>query len=124
MQYMLMFYDTADNQAIPTDAAAKHTYFGAWGAYMGALQAAGVAINGHGLQLSHTATTVRLSGGKRQVQDGPFADSKEQLGGYFVIEVTSLDEALEWAARSPAAITGAVEVRPVMPPAPTAAGGA
>lgn len=61
----------------------------------------------------HTATTVRLRDGKRQVQDGPFAESKEQLGGYFIIEVPNLDVALEWAAQNPAATRGAVEVRPI-----------
>lgn len=57
---------------------------------------------------------MRLKGGKRQVQDGPFADTKEQLGGYIVLELPSLDAALDWAARCPAAATGAVEVRPVL----------
>jgi hypothetical protein len=60
-----------------------------------------------------TGTTLRVRGDKRQVQDGPFADTKEQLGGYFVIEVPDLDSALEWAARAPCASTGGVEVRPV-----------
>jgi hypothetical protein len=114
MQFMLLFYNTAENQTPPTDPVAAQAYFGAWGAYMGALKEAGVSINGDGLKPPHTATTLRVRNGKRQVQDGPFADSKEQLGGYFVIEVESLDEALEWAARSPTAPTGAVEVRPVM----------
>ena len=79
-----------------------------------------MAVNGHGLQLPHTATTLRQRDGQRQVQDGPFADSKEQLGGYFVIDVPRLDDALEWAARCPTAATGAVEVRPVMSPPPHA----
>lgn len=116
MHYMLTFYNTAENLAGPTDPVAKQAYYGAWGAYMGAMQAAGAYVNGHGLQPPHTATTLRMNGGKRQVQDGPFADSKEQLGGYFVIDVPSLDDALEWAARSPAAATGAVEVRPTLLP--------
>jgi hypothetical protein len=79
---------------------------------------AGVIVNGDGLQGPHTATTVRIRDGKRLVQDGPFADAKEQLGGYFVIEVPDLDTALEWAARAPSAATASVEVRPVMPPMP------
>jgi hypothetical protein len=118
MQYMLMFFDSAENQTPPTDPAQAKAYFGAWMAYVGALQASGVAVSGHGLQSRLTATTVRLRGNARQVQDGPFADTKEQLGGYFVIDVPNLDDALEWAARCPAAVTGAVEVRPVvLPPA-------
>jgi hypothetical protein len=118
MQYMLMFFDTAENQTVPSDPVQAKAYMGAWGAYIGALHASGVAVNGHGLQSRATATTLRLRQGGRQVQDGPFADTKEQLGGYFVIDVPTLDEALEWAARCPVAVTGAVEVRPVlMPPA-------
>jgi hypothetical protein len=118
MQYMLMFYNTAENQTPPTDPVQAQAYFGAWGAYMGAMKASGVMVNGDGLQPPHTATTVKMRDGKRQVQDGPFADSKEQLGGYFVIDVPTLDAALEWAARSPTAPTGTVEVRPVMMAAP------
>lgn len=116
MQYMLTFYTATQSPDAPVDPAARQAYLGAWGAYMGAMKGAGVMVNGHGLQPPHTATTVRIVGGKRQVQDGPFADSKEQLGGYFVIEVATLDDALEWAARSPAAAIGAVEVRPVLVP--------
>jgi hypothetical protein len=67
---------------------------------------------------SSTATTVRAVGGKTQVLDGPFADSKEQLGGYFIIEAKNLDEAIAWASRCPASQHGVVEVRPIvaMPP--------
>jgi len=67
------------------------------------------------LQPPETGTTVRLKDGKRRVQDGPFADTKEQLGGFTILELPSLDAALEWAARCPAASIGAVEVRPVSP---------
>jgi hypothetical protein len=80
------------------------------------LQAAGIVVAGHGLQAPSTATTLSIRGEKRYIQDGPFADSKEQLGGYYVINVPSLDVALEWAARSPTAATGKVEVRPVLAP--------
>jgi len=78
--------------------------------------AAGVMVKGDGLQSPMLATTVRVIDGKRQVQDGPFADSKEQLGGYFIIEVPDLDTALDWAARAPSAVSASVEVRPVLPP--------
>ena len=70
--------------------------------------------SGNGLQPPDTATTVRLRDGKRHVQDGPYADSKEQLGGYFILDVPGLDVALDWAARCPAAPDGSVEIRPVM----------
>lgn len=112
MKYMLMFYDTlANTWPAPADMQA---HYGAWGAYAGAMGQAGIVVAGHGLQAPHTATTLRLRDGVRQVQDGPFADSKEQLGGYFVIDVPTLDDALAWAARSPTAAAGTVEVRPVL----------
>jgi hypothetical protein len=116
MQFMLIFRQPAEEFTKLEDPAKAGAYFGAWQAYMGALAQSGAIVNGHGLMPPHTATMVRLRDGKRHVQDGPFADTKEHLGGYFVIEVPSLDEALEWAVRSPASSTGSTEVRPVMPP--------
>jgi hypothetical protein len=68
-----------------------------------------------GLQGPDDATTVRVQAGQRVVHDGPFADAKEQLGGYFVIEVDTLDEALAWAERCPSATYASVEVRPILP---------
>jgi hypothetical protein len=116
MQYMIIFSETETEFAQRTDPHASGAYWGAWGAYIGALQAAGITLSGNGLQPPHTATTVRVRDGKRHVQDGPFADSKEQLAGYFIIEVPDLDTALDWAARAPSASYASVEVRPVMPP--------
>lgn len=116
MQYMLIFTETSDDFAARADSARSESYWGGWNAYIGALAQAGVIVNGDGLQPPETAATVRVRGGQRIVEDGPFADSKEQLAGYFVIEVADLDAALEWAARSPAASSASVEVRPVMPP--------
>lgn len=120
MQYMLMYQETAEDFAQRADTKAAPDYWGAWNAYIGAMMVAGVVVSGNGLQPPHTSTTVRLRVGKRQVQDGPFADTHEHLGGYFVIEVPSLDDALEWAARAPCASTGSTEVRPVLPPPPGA----
>jgi len=116
MQYMLIFTEPASEFAKRTDSELSGPYWGGWNAYIGALSQAGVIVSGNGLQPPETATTVRVRDGKRVVHDGPFADAKEQLGGYFIIEVPDLDAALEWAARSPSASCGAVEVRPVMPP--------
>jgi hypothetical protein len=79
---------------------------------MQAVRDAGVFTGGAGLEAPDTATTVRVQGGKRLVQDGPYADTKEQLGGFFVIEVPDLDTAPDWAARYPAGSDGLVEVRP------------
>ena len=118
MQYMLVFQEPSidfDKRNDPATAAAHH---GAWGAYIGNIRGSGVVINGHGLLPPHTGSTVRVRDGKRLVQDGPFAEAKEHLGGYFVIEVASLDEALSWAEKAPCAVTGSVEVRPVLPPMP------
>lgn len=89
----------------------------AFGAYIGSLKEAGVFVDTDWLQPSLTATTISLKSGKRRVQDGPYADSKEQLGGYFVIEVENLDVALDWAAQCPSAQYGIVEVRPSAFPA-------
>ncbi|WP_404313326.1 YciI family protein [Agrococcus terreus] len=80
--------------------------------YAATLHAAGVLVSGEVLQPSHATTTLREVDGALRVQDGPFADSKEQLGGTFVIEVADLDAAIEWAKRAPSVGWGAVEVRP------------
>jgi hypothetical protein len=113
MQYVLLIYET------PADFARRGsdpTYVGAWRAYYKAVVEAGIYVpGGNPLDAPETATTVRQRGGERLVQDGPHASSKEQLGGYMLLELPSLDAALEWAARCPAASYGAVEVRPVVP---------
>jgi len=114
MQYTILVNETAADFARRSSAEAP-VYWGAYMAYNAALAAAGVFVGGAGLQAPATGTTVRLRAGARQVQDGPFADTKEQLGGYYVIEVPHLDAALEWAAKCPAAATGSVEVRPHVP---------
>lgn len=115
MQYMIMFYENADTLACRTDARAPE-YFAGWNAYIQALSQSGIVRGGNGLQGPETATSLRLRNGERQLHDGPFADTKEQLGGYFIIEVAHLDEALAWAARAPCTSGGGVEVRPVMVP--------
>jgi hypothetical protein len=113
MKYTVLIYEREADFKARTDEARKGTYWGAYRAYTQALQEAGVMIGGAALEPPAMATTVRQQQGKRQVQDGPFAETKEQLGGYYVIEVPDLDKALEWAARCPAAASGgAVEVRP------------
>ena len=96
-----------------TECGRKRSYVGAWRAYYKALVEAGVYVGGDPLQPPETGTTVRLKDGKRRVQDGPFADAKEQLGGFTILELPSLDAAIDWAARCPAASIGAVEVRPL-----------
>lgn len=116
MHFMLMLNETEADFAARTDPARSATYWGGWTAFIGAMAQAGVIVKGDGLQGPMLATTLRLTDGKRHVQDGPFAASREQLGGYFVIDVPDLDTALDWAARAPCAATGSVEIRPVLPP--------
>jgi len=112
MKFTILVYESDTEFGARTDARKKDAYWGAYRAYTKALTDAGVMIGGAGLEPPRRGTTIRHHGGKRQVQDGPYAEAKEQLGGYYVIEVPDLDKALEWAARCPAASSGAVEVRP------------
>jgi len=112
MKYTILVYENTADFTARTDDSRRDAYWGAYRAYTKALADAGVMVGGAGLQPPPLATTVRLRDGKRQVQDGPFADTKEQLGGYYVIEVPGLDQALDWAARCPSASSGSVEVRP------------
>ncbi len=120
MQYMLIFKEPSADFAARDTPERAGPYWGAWTAYIGAMTQAGIIVSGNALQPPHTGTVVRIRDGARTltdagtVQDGPFADSKELLGGYFIIEVPDLDAALEWAARSPCAATGSTEVRPVL----------
>lgn len=102
------------NYANEQDYASGKIHPPAFAAYAQALSEAGIMVAATGLQPSRTATTVRNHNGQRNVQDGPFADTKEQLGGIYVIDVPDLDTALEWAARNPAASLAGVEVRPII----------
>lgn len=118
MQYTLLFAEPAEEFAKRDNPDLAPAYWGAWGSYVQAVEASGIVVNGAGLQPPSTATMLRIRDGKRQIHDGPYPESKEILGGFFVIEVASLDVALEWAAKSPAAQSGSVEIRPVLPPPP------
>jgi hypothetical protein len=112
MQYLLMLY--ANEKAWPTFTEEQQEQgMAAYTAYTEALERAGVLRSVNRLQPSSAATTVRATDGKSQVLDGPYADSKEQIGGYYLIEVPDLDAALSWAARCPGADHGVVEVRPI-----------
>jgi hypothetical protein len=93
--------------------AATSQMMAAYTAYTEAMAGAGVLRAGNRLRASTTATTVRAADGKTRVLDGPYADTREQLGGYYLIEVPDLDAALAWAARCPGAAHGVIEVRPV-----------
>lgn len=114
MKFAILVMERESDFAARSDPSRLQAYWGAYAAYAEALAKAGVAAGGNALQPPATATTLRLRDGKRTVQDGPFADTKELLGGMFVIDVPSLDAALEWAAKCPAVAWGCVEVRPIL----------
>ncbi len=118
MDYMLIFAEDDEHFAARTNEQAPE-YWAEWNAYLGELSNSGVVKYGAGLESPDTSSTVRVRDGVRAVEDGPFAESKENLGGFFVIDVPDLDVALDWAAKSPSARYGSAEVRPVMagPPA-------
>ena len=114
MNYMLLligdesgFEDRSDEERAATMRL--------WDEYTTALVEAGAFVSGEGLQPSTTATQMRLDGGDRILTDGPFADTKEQVGGFYVIDCKDLDEAIDWAAKLPSALGGWVtEIRPVI----------
>ena len=114
MQYMILIYQ---NEAARKGATEKQLseVMGAYMAYTKALKESGVWLAGDRLAPSSTGTTIRLEGGSTKVLNGPYAETKEQLGGYYLIEAPDLDAALTWAARCPGAQYGVLEVRPVAP---------
>lgn len=113
MQYMLLVYWTEAEHAAASDEQ-KAQSFAAYTAYAEALRQAGALVTSSGLQPSSTATIVRAPEGRASLWDGPYVESKEQLGGYFVIDVPDLDAAIAWAMRCPGAERYAVEIRPLM----------
>ena len=113
MQYLLMIYrNEADLGKM--DAAARKAMTAEYGAFTQSIIQSGHFKAGDGLQPTSTATTIRVRDGKTLTTDGPFAETREQLGGYYLIEAKDLDTALSIAARVPGARTGSIEVRPVM----------
>lgn len=112
MKYLLqIFANETEENAIPE--AEMGAMMEAYGAYTEALVKAGALLGGERLRPVSDATSVRVRGGKTEVLDGPFAETREQLGGYYLIEAPDLDAALAWAARCPSASYGTIEVRPV-----------
>jgi hypothetical protein len=108
---LLIYGDEAAGLAM--DEAQQEASMQEWFAYTMEMAEAGVMLAGDPLQESATATTVRLRGGEALTTDGPFAETKEVLGGYYVLDVPDLDAAVQWAAKCPAARDGAIELRPV-----------
>jgi hypothetical protein len=112
MKYALLFHESQEH----FDRRKQPGFMDAWMAYIQTIQESGIFSTGAGLLPPETATMVSVRNGKRQVHDGPYAETKEFLGGLVVIDAPNLDVALEWAARSPAAGYSSVEVRPVLTP--------
>jgi hypothetical protein len=112
MQYLLMIYE---NEAQSTDLspAQKGAMFAEYGEFTRAIKASGHFRAGDALQPTAKATTVRVREGKNLVTDGPFAETREQLGGYYLVEAADLDEAIALAARIPGARSGSIEIRPI-----------
>ena len=113
MQYMLLIYGSGDSWQTLTPEQ-QQEIGAAYFAFTEELQAAGKMVGGDALQPITTATSVRVRNGETLTTDGPFAETKEVLGGYYLIDVDTLDEALEWAAKIPGAAHGTIEVRPVV----------
>jgi hypothetical protein len=113
MQFTFMFYESPEDFAARKDPAKQEEYLAGWSHYVHALLESGVVVSGFGLHDPETAATVLHRNGEMFVEDGPFSETKEQIGGLFVIDVPDLETALEWAARGP---VNAVEVRENLPP--------
>lgn len=112
MRYMLMINnDEAAMATMPVEKAQQMS--AAYNAYTEALKESGAWLAGERLRPTQATTSVRIADGKTNVIDGPYADTKEQLAGFYMIEAADIDTAIEWAARCPAASTGTVELRPI-----------
>jgi len=115
MQYLLLIYgnESKASEYHPTPES-QQAYMGEYFKFTSDLKEAGAMLGGEALQPTATASTVRVRDGKALHTDGPFAETKEQLGGFYFIEADNLDEALKWAAQIPTVRTGCVEVRPII----------
>ena len=117
MKYLLLIYENEGNFAKVTEEEGNRI-FAEYMEYTNGIRKAGNYIGGEALQPIATATTVRQRNGKTLTTDGPFAETKEQLGGYYLVEAKDLDEAIKLAGGIPAVRTGSIEVRPIMPTPP------
>jgi hypothetical protein len=113
MQYLLLIYD-AEKEWSNMSEAEQGKMFGEYMEFTRSIKQSGHYIGGEALQPIATATTVRVRNGKTVTTDGPFAETREQLGGYYLIEAKNLDDAIEVAARIPSSRIGSIEVRPIM----------
>ncbi|MFC2953173.1 YciI family protein [Marinicaulis aureus] len=113
MRVMILAHESPGDFAQRDDQEKSATYMGEWYAYSGAMKEAGVMLKGAALEQPSTATVVSVRNGVRKVEDGPFPDTKEQLGGFFVIEAPDMTKAVEWASKCPSEKTGFVDVRAI-----------
>ncbi len=113
MRYLCLIYD-AESKWTTMTPAETGAFMGEYGAFTENVKASGHYIGGNPLKPTSTATTVRVRSGKISTTDGPFAETKEQLGGYYLIEAKDLNDAIQVAARIPSARIGSIEVRPIM----------
>ena len=113
MRYLCLIYNTESNMGTMSKADGDKM-MAEYASFTESVKKGGQYIGGEALQPTQTATTVRLRGGKLSTTDGPFAETKEQLGGYYLIKATDLNEAIQIAGRIPGAKTGSIEVRPVL----------
>jgi hypothetical protein len=111
MRYLLLIYNTEPMEPVPDEAAAGE--FEAYNALTTSMRASGQFEAGEALQPTSTATTVRVENGRTITTDGPFAETKEQLGGFYLVDCRDIDEAIELAARIPGATHGSIEIRPI-----------
>ncbi len=111
MNYMLLIYGNENRQQSEAEGMAEMT---AYNAFTEEVRAKGILVSGDALHPTSTATTVRVRDGKRLNTDGPFAETKEQLGGFYILNCKDLDEAISYAAKIPGASNGSVEVRPIV----------
>lgn len=113
MKYILLIY--GDEKAFgELPKAEQEKIFGAYGAFSEELKGSGKMVAGEALEPPETATTVRVRNGKTSHTDGPFAETKEQLGGFYIIDAKDLNEAIAWAAKIPGALDGSIEIRPIL----------
>jgi hypothetical protein len=122
VQYLLLIYDDESVwSTMPEDD--RDRLYAEYGSFTEELRDSGALVGANQLRSTTTATTVQVRDGETLTTDGPFAETKERLGGYYLIEAESLDEAIEWAAKIPTARSGSIEVRPVVPARTPAAQG-
>jgi hypothetical protein len=112
VQYILLIHDSEVNEAKMTEAQGA-VVLSEYHSFTEGIQKAGKLVGANRLQPTSTATTVRVRNGKTQTTDGPFAETREQLGGYYLVEATDLDDAVKLAAKIPSAKSGSIEVRPI-----------